>query len=112
MADELVKSASPIDTPDDRRIYGVVSAQVITNCDKTSTGRVKVRFAWLPGYDPWARVSTLMAGKDCGMFFMPQVDEEVLVMFNQGYINEPYIVGSVWNGHDKPHEKPGKDPIN
>jgi uncharacterized protein involved in type VI secretion and phage assembly len=112
MADELVKSASPVDKPEDRRIYGLVNAQVITNCDKTFTGRVKVRFSWLPGYEPWARVSTLMAGQDSGMFFIPQEGEEVLVAFNHGYINEPYVVGSLWNGHDKPNEKTGKDPVN
>jgi uncharacterized protein involved in type VI secretion and phage assembly len=111
MAEGLLDSVSPADRPDDRRIYGVVNAEVITNCDQTHMGRVKVRFPWLPGYEPWARVATLMAGLGRGMFFIPQKGEEVLVAFNHGYVNEPYIVGSLWNGHDTPKEETAKDPI-
>lgn len=111
MAEGIINSSSQNDKPDDRRIYGVVTAQVITNCDQTLMGRVKVRFPWLPGYEPWARVATLMAGLDGGTFFIPQQEEEVLVAFNHGYVNEPYIVGSLWNGRDKPHEMTAKDPI-
>ena len=112
MADELVNSASPVDKPEDRRIYAMVNAKVISNCDKTFSGRVKVSFAWLPGYEPWARVATPMAGKDCGMVFIPQEGQEVLVAFNHGYINEPYVIASLYNGHDKPDEKTAKDPSN
>ena len=112
MAEGLVNSVSSGEAPDDRRIYGVVNAVVITNCDKTFMGRVKVRFPWLPGYEPWARVATPMAGQKRGMFFIPQEGEEVLVAFNHGYLNEPFVVGSLWNGRDTPKEETAKDPIN
>ncbi len=111
MAEGLINSVSQEDRPEDRRIYGTVNAEVITNCDQTFMGRVKVRFPWMPGYEPWARVATPMAGQKRGMFFMPQEGEEVLVTFNHGYINEPYIVGSLWNGHDVPKEETASDPI-
>jgi uncharacterized protein involved in type VI secretion and phage assembly len=112
MGKGIVDSATQMEAPDDRRIYGVATAQVITNCDQTNQGRIKVRFPWLPGYEPWARVAALMAGANGGTFFMPQKNEEVLVAFNHGDIREPYIVGCVWNGKDRPPEQAASDPEN
>jgi len=45
-----------------------------------------------------------MAGKDRGIFFLPEVDDEVLVAFENGDINQPYVIGSLWNGVDVPPE--------
>jgi uncharacterized protein involved in type VI secretion and phage assembly len=45
-----------------------------------------------------------MAGKDRGTFFLPEVDDEVLVAFDHGDINHPYVLGSLWNGVDTPPE--------
>ena len=43
-----------------------------------------------------------MAGKERGFFFMPEVDDEVLVAFDHGDVNFPYVVGVLWNNTDKP----------
>jgi uncharacterized protein involved in type VI secretion and phage assembly len=43
-----------------------------------------------------------MAGKDRGIYFVPEVDDEVLVAFERGDLRFPYVVGSLWNGKDKP----------
>jgi uncharacterized protein involved in type VI secretion and phage assembly len=69
-------------------------------------GRVKVSFPWRgePDQSEWARVATLMAGKDRGSFFLPEVDDEVLVSFDRGEIRHPYVIGTLWNGVDKPPE--------
>lgn len=109
---ELVDSATRTDKPDDRRIYGVVLAQVIDICDNSKLGRVQLRLPWLPGYEPWARVASLAAGSDSGMYFIPQKDEEVLVAFNHGDVREPYVVGCVWNDKDKAPKEAAKDPKN
>jgi len=37
-----------------------------------------------------------------GLFFMPQIGEEVLVCFNQGDIREPFVIGALWNTIDRP----------
>lgn len=100
MIDGLVDTASQIGIPDDRRILGVALGVVINNRDETQQGRVQVRLPWLPGYEPWARVATLVAGSDQGIYFMPQVDDEVLVAFAHGDISEPFVVGCLWNGKD------------
>ena len=46
-----------------------------------------------------------MAGNDRGIYFLPEVDDEVLVTFEQGNMNVPYILGALWNGKDKPPVK-------
>ena len=52
----------------------------------------------------WARIATLMAGKERGTYFIPEVGDEVLVAFEHGDIHYPYIIGSLWNGKEKPFE--------
>ena len=89
-----------------RGIVGVVIGIVTNNRDTEGMGRVKVRFPWRGDSDEsyWARVSTVMAGEDRGTFFLPEVDDEVLVAFEHGDINHPYVIGALWNGVDTPPE--------
>ncbi len=89
------------------RFYGVTIAVVTNVEDDDNLGRVKVKFPWLTDEDesPWARVVTPMAGGDRGFYFLPEVDDEVLVAFEHGDMAFPYILGSLWNGKDKPPEK-------
>jgi uncharacterized protein involved in type VI secretion and phage assembly len=74
--------------------------------DPDGLARVQVRFPWLGdgSTSSWARVATPMAGRDRGMFFIPEVDDEVLVAFELGDIGAPYVVGSLWNHVDIPPE--------
>ena len=90
----------------DSRIYGVVVGIVTNNKDTEKLGRVKVKIPRLSGEDEsnWARVTSFMAGKERGAFFLPEVDDEVLVAFEYGDINMPYVIGSLWNGKDVPPE--------
>ncbi|WP_332979271.1 phage baseplate assembly protein V [Microcoleus sp. A003_D6] len=88
------------------RFYGVTVGIVTNNKDEEGLGRVKVKFPWLSETDEsyWARVLTPMAGKQRGLYFLPEVDDEVLVAFERGDISSPYILGGLWNGQDKPPE--------
>jgi uncharacterized protein involved in type VI secretion and phage assembly len=45
-----------------------------------------------------------MAGPDRGSYFLPEVEDEVLVAFDHGEIHHPYVVGALWNGQDRPPE--------
>jgi uncharacterized protein involved in type VI secretion and phage assembly len=105
-------SASRLEMP---RIYGVVIALVTNNQDPQNLGRVKLSFPWLTdnGESDWARVATPMAGKDRGFYFLPEVNDEVLVAFEQGDPNYPYVIGALWNGKDKPPEtnRDGKNDV-
>ncbi|MEA3354634.1 MAG: phage baseplate assembly protein V [Campylobacterota bacterium] len=90
------------------RIYGVVTALVTNNKDPDKMGRVKVKYPWMGEAKDkesyWARVTTFMAGEKRGGYFLPEVNDEVLVAFENGDINYPYVIGTLWNGKDKPIE--------
>jgi uncharacterized protein involved in type VI secretion and phage assembly len=90
-----------------QRITGVVVGVVTNNQDPDGLGRVKVKFPWLSDEDEsqWARLAVPMAGKDRGAYFLPEVDDEVLVVFEHGDVRFPYVVGALWNGQDTPPAK-------
>ncbi len=89
-------------------IHGLVGAKVTNLEDPEGLGRVQVMFPWLPKYKDadlssnWARMATPMGGKERGFFFLPEIDDEVLVAFEHGDVNHPYIVGVLWHSVDKP----------
>ena len=92
-----------------RRLYGVYPAIVVAVTDPLAQGRVKVKLPWLPaggkgGAEPWARLATLMAGANRGSWFIPDVDDEVLVAFEAGDPRRPYVVGALWNEQHSPPE--------
>jgi phage baseplate assembly protein V len=96
------------------RVYEVVVGLVVDNRDPEQLGRVKVRFPTLPGQDTshWAPIAALGAGKDRGWWFLPEIDDEVLVAFEHGDIARPVVLGALWNGVDVPPASgSGKDVI-
>lgn len=76
---------------------------VTNNKDPEELGRVKVKFPTLSDKDEsaWARVVSPMAGAGRGFFYLPEVDDEVVVDFEDGDIHRPYVLGVLWNGKDK-----------
>ena len=89
------------------KIYEPVIGVVVDNKDPDKLARIKVKFPSLPGDDSskWAPIVALGAGADRGWFFLPEVDDEVLVMFEHGDFNRPVAIGAIWNGTDKPADK-------
>lgn len=89
------------------RIQGVVVGVVTNNEDPDFMGRVKLKFPWLSDADEsyWARIATPMAGEKCGVYFLPEVGDEVLVIFEHGDVRFPYVIGALWNGKEAPPEK-------
>lgn len=87
-----------------RRFNGVIVGTVRDVNDPNGEGRIRVEFTWLGGNSQsyWAAIAAPMAGGGRGAFFMPEVDDEVLVAFDRGDVNSPYILGFLWNGRDKP----------
>jgi uncharacterized protein involved in type VI secretion and phage assembly len=85
-------------------VPGVATAKVTNNEDPEGLGRVKVTYPFRDTDDEsyWARVVTEMAGEGYGMFFLPEVGDEVLVAFENGNIRHPYVVGSLYNGKRTP----------
>jgi len=86
---------------EEKKIFGVTVCTVINSIDCTGGARVQLMLPWLPGFQPWARLSNQMAGMGHGSEFVPLPGTEVLVSFNHGDVREPYVVGSLHNSIDR-----------
>jgi uncharacterized protein involved in type VI secretion and phage assembly len=91
----------------DACFFGVHTALVTDVKDPDGQGRVRIKLPWSPDpksavWETWARLSTLMAGGKRGTWFIPDVDDEVLVAFLGGDPRQPFVVGALWNGKDAP----------
>jgi uncharacterized protein involved in type VI secretion and phage assembly len=89
------------------RWYGVYPALVSDIKDPDGRGRVKITLPWSPDskgerYEAWARIATLMGGNKRGSWFIPDVNDEVLITFEGGDPRHPYVIGGLWNGKDDP----------
>ncbi len=83
------------------------TAIVVENTDPEGMGRIKVQFSWqkpLGNMTPWIRIITPHAGGDKGFHFIPEISEEVLVGFEGGNAEQPYVMGSLYNGNSKAGE--------
>jgi len=85
----------------------LVVGVVTNNNDPEQMGRVRVKYPSLSDSEEsaWARVATPSAGKARGLLMLPQPDEEVIIGFEHGDTRRPIVVGSVFNGKDKPGEE-------
>jgi len=88
--------------PEEKKIFGVTVCTVVNSIDCVGGARVQLSLPWLPGFQPWARLSNQMAGVGHGSYFVPKPGTEVLVSFNHGDVREPYVVGSLYNTIDRP----------
>ncbi|MEE8155492.1 MAG: phage baseplate assembly protein V [Phycisphaerales bacterium] len=86
------------------KFFGVVTGTVINPLDPMALGRVQVQLPFIDDLDlsPWARVAVPMAGPAHGMYFIPNLGDEVLVAFEQGNRDVPYIIGSLWSAMAPP----------
>jgi len=109
VTDELTESVLEARVPRGfgGRFYGAYPALVSDIKDPDGQGRVKVSLPWSPdkdgaSYEAWARLATMMAGNNRGSWFIPDVNDEVLVIFLGGDPRYPCILGGLWNGQDSP----------
>jgi uncharacterized protein involved in type VI secretion and phage assembly len=78
------------------------SATVIDNNDPKALGRIRVKFRWMQqGQTPWIRVVSSSGGGDKGLFIMPEVGEEIIAEFEGGNAEQPFVIGSTYNGKAK-----------
>jgi phage protein D/phage baseplate assembly protein gpV len=100
---DLIRNQSVFSDQD--RFFNSVVPAIVTNInDPDNKGRVKVKFPWMNENleSAWARVATIGAGNQRGLLWLPEVEDEVLVAFEHGDFNRPYVIGSLWNGKDAP----------
>jgi len=91
---------------------GLVPAMVSDVKDPEKLGRARLTFPWLATdyTSGWARTVQLGGGAQRGGLILPEVGDEVLVGFEQGDFDAPYILGGLHNGTDKPPKTP-VDPV-
>jgi len=90
-------------------IRGVVVGLVTNLNDPDKLGRIKVKYPWLGDNieSDWLRVAAPNAGPERGFFYLPEVNDEVLLAFEHGDVHRPYMIGALWNNEDKPPEPTG-----
>lgn len=82
-----------------------VAIGVVTNLnDPDNLGRVKVKYPWLGDNieSDWLKIAAPGAGNTRGMYYLPEVNDEVLIAFEHGDVHRPYLIGGLWNNTDKP----------
>ena len=102
--DEIAEKQVTKTETGDNRIFGVVIGIVTDNYDAEMKGRVCVN---IPVRDKeannlkWARVAMPSSGKEWGHYFLPEVGDQVLLVFEQGNIEKPYVIGCIPKASDK-----------
>lgn len=93
--DALFPSGISIQLPQVREC----SAIVADNKDPEKLGRVKVLFDWSTDVEsPWLRMVMPHTGDNRGFYFVPEVGDEVMVGFEMGNPDYPFVLGSLYNG--------------
>ena len=88
---------------------GIAVGVVTSNADPQHLGRVKVRFPAVSDTveSTWAPVVTPMAGGGRGMQVLPEAGDTVVVAFEYGDVNRPFVLGGFWNAAQRPPQGEG-----
>lgn len=100
----LTVSAPPVDRSVFKPEAESQVAVVKDNNDPEALGRVRVQLKWQKGNEmtPWIRQTTNYASSDRGVYFVPEIGDEVYVDFEQGNPDRPYMTGAYHHGKTKP----------
>ena len=77
------------------------TAIVKENNDPEGLGRVRVQFHWQQSENeltPWLRMVNPHGGGDKGFYFVPEIEEQVLIGFEGDNAEHPYVLGTLYNG--------------
>ena len=91
-------------------VYPVTETQraiVKDNKDPEKLGRIRVQFSWQELQDdnmwtPWLRIAQAHGGDNKGSYIIPEIDEEVMVGFENGNAEKPYVIGTLYHGKQHP----------
>jgi phage baseplate assembly protein gpV len=82
--------------------YSIAPGVVMDNLSLLLDGAVQVRIPSVPSFQPWARMVSVGGGSSRGFMWLPQLNDEVLVAFNENDDRDAFILGGLWNTIDRP----------
>ena len=97
------KSVTKTETGDNR-IFGVVVGEVVKNYDDKFPGRVCVNLHTRDADAnelKWARIAMPSGGTEWGHYFLPEIGDQVLVTFEEGIVDRPYVIGCIQKSSNK-----------
>jgi len=83
-------------------INGLLRGKVVSEPDDLGRVKVKIPFLGENSETYYAPIATFMAGGDRGAWIIPEVDDDVVLGFEQGNVEQPIILGFIWNGVNGP----------
>ncbi len=95
----------PAPLPELVRISKPQVATVCQNEDPLHMGRIRVKYPWQKNNEasPWLRTVTPMAFAGGGLCMLPQVGEEVMIDYEGGNVERPFVSGGLFNGQSTSH---------
>ena len=89
--------------------FGLHAGNVVDNEDPEGRGRVKLNFAWISEdfVTDWTTVAQIYAGNGYGAYWIPEVDDQVVVAFLRGELRQPIVIGSLYSQQATPHAARG-----
>lgn len=81
----------------------IQSARVIDNNDPTGAGRIRVQFPWQMTKNektPWIHMIQPHSGAGKGFHFIPEIGEEVMIGYESGNAEKPFVMGTKYNGKE------------
>ena len=107
-----MKAGGPKKDSADNSQFGLQYGIVTQNKDSDGLNRVKAKMPWLDQGDTdqshWAQLLTPMEGDQFGWYTLPDVNDAVVIMFIQGDMSQPVILGGAWSSKDTSPE-PNED---
>jgi len=82
--------------------FSIAPGIVTDNMNLLSEGKVQVRIPSLPEIEPWARLASIGGGSGRGFLWVPQINDEVLIAFNQNDNLDAYVLGGLWSLMNRP----------
>ncbi|HYD37112.1 MAG TPA: phage baseplate assembly protein V [Allosphingosinicella sp.] len=79
--------------------YGLYAGVVEDNKDPEDRGRVRVKLEWISAdfTTDWANVAQIYAGDGYGAYWIPEIEDQVIVAFMRGQLRQPIVLGSIYS---------------